>query len=312
MWLKLPGYLGGIILLLICCKSSDKPNVSATESERLEFPAELVTFTAHSGNPVFKGSGKPHWDEHIRERGFILFEDQQYFLWYTGYREGENETMSLGLATSDDGYVWHRHPANPVFDSLWTEDMMVVKSDSTYYMFAEGRHDIAHLLTSVDKINWTDQGSLDIRKADGTPIESGPYGTPTVWVEEDIWYLFYERNDEGVWLAKSKDRLTWVNVQDKPVLEKGPETYDKYGLAMNQVIKHKGKYYGYYHGTAFSDWSEWSTNLAVSNDLIHWKKYPGNPILRENKSSGILVDNGVEWRLYSMHPEVCAHVSPKK
>jgi hypothetical protein len=50
-----------------------------------------------------------------------------------------------------------------------------------------------------------------------------------------------------------------------PVLKKGPEGYDKYGVALNQVIKHNGMYYGYYHGTALEDWSEWSTNQEISS-----------------------------------------------
>ncbi|MDZ4709219.1 MAG: hypothetical protein SH818_12545 [Saprospiraceae bacterium] len=301
-----------VITILIYCKSNDKHASKGAETFTLEFPNELIEFKAHPENPVFSGAGIPHWDANIRERGFILFEDERYFLWYTGYRDGKNQSMALGLATSGDGIHWSRHPDNPIFDSLWTEDMMVIKSDSVYYMFAEGRHDIAHLLTSRDKVLWTDKGNLDVRKTDGSPIEPGPYGTPTVWLEDGIWYLYYERNDEGIWLAKSKDMKTWINVRDTPILEKGPEPYDQYGLAMNQVIKYNGNYYGYYHGTAFEDWSEWSTNLAVSPDLIHWKKYPHNPVLMENKSSGILVDNGSEWRLYSMHPEVCMHISSKK
>jgi len=301
-----------VIAVFIDCKSNDNRAIKGAESSPLEFPKQLVEFEAHPGNPLFSGSGMPLWDAHIRERGYILYEEGRYFLWYTGYREGENQSMSLGLATSDDGIHWSRLPDNPIFDSLWTEDMMVIKADSIYYMFAEGKHDIAHLLTSLDKVHWTSKGNLDVRKSNGSPIEPGPYGTPTVWVENGTWYLFYERNDEGIWLAKSNDLKTWFNVRDYPVLEKGPESYDQYGLAMNQVIKHNGKYYGYYHGTAFEDWSEWSTNLAVSTDLVHWKKYPNNPILKENKSSGILVDNGTEWRLYSMHPEVCMFISSKK
>ena len=32
-----------------------------------------------------------------------------------------------------------------------------------------------------------------------------PCGTPTVWIENGVWYLFYEWNDKGVWLAKTND-----------------------------------------------------------------------------------------------------------
>jgi hypothetical protein len=100
-------------------------------------------------------------------------------------------------------------------------------------------------------------------------------------------------------------------VQDQPVIKKGPGVYDRFGVALNQVIKHNGNYYGYYHGTALEDWSEWSTNVAVSKDLVHWQKYPGNPILKDNKSSGILVFDGAQYRLYTMHPEVHLHFPSK-
>ena len=64
------------------------------------------------------------------------------------------------------------------------------------------------------------------------------------------------------------------------MLRMGPEIYDQYAVAMDQVIKYKGFYYGYYHASAFKDWHEWSSDVAVSKDLMHWKKYPRNPIER--------------------------------
>lgn len=162
-------------------------------------------------------------------------------------------------------------------------------------------------MISKDRIHWTDQGNLDIRYKDGSSISKGPYGTPSVIFEDDTWYLFYERNDDAIWLASSKDLKTWINVQDEPVLKKGPETYDLFGVAMNQIIIFQGKYYGYYHGTPDKDWSTWNTNVAVSEDKIHWTKYSKNPILQENKSSGILVYDGLQYRMYTMHPEVVIH-----
>ena len=114
-------------------------------------------------------------------------------------------------------------------------------------MFAEGKGDIAHQLTSPDGLHWDDLGSLDVRTAAGAPISPGPYGTPTAWFEDGTWYLFYERGDQGVWLATSKDRRVWTNVQDTPVLAMGPEPYDRHAVAMNQVIKRDGVYYAFYH-----------------------------------------------------------------
>ncbi|MEZ4902535.1 MAG: glycosylase [Spirosomataceae bacterium] len=269
-----------------------------------QFPVELVHFKAYTNNPVFAGTNQATWDEKIRERGYILKENNTYHLWYTGYKKEKNAVMSLGYATSPDGIHWVRHSKNPIYNLGWVEDMSVIKDNGVYYMFAEGKDDIAHLLTSTDRIHWTEKGSLDIRQINGQPISKGAYGTPTIWKENKIWYLFYERGDLGIWLATSKDLKVWTNVQDEPVLTNGPEWYDKYGVAMNQIIKYKGYYYGYYHATAYQDWHEWSTNVAVSKDMIHWKKYEKNPIIGDDKSSGIMVHDGKQYRLYTMHPAV--------
>lgn len=274
------------------------------------FPAELVDFVAYAHNPVFTAAGPGHWDVKIRERGWILREGRTYHLWYTGYDGTREGLKMLGYATSPDGLSWTRRPDNPIYQDHWVEDMMVVKRGGTYYMFAEGRNDEAHLLASEDRVHWTRQGPLDVRTTNGEPLSAGPYGTPTAWFEGGRWYLFYERRDAGVWLATSEDMKVWTNVQDDPVLVPGPGEYDRQLIALNQIVKHRGRYYAYYHGTGTPESPrQWTTNVATSTDLVHWKKYPKNPLLGENQSSGILVDDGERFRLYSMHDEVHVHFS---
>ena len=269
------------------------------------FPAELVDFVPFDGNPLFAGTGTETWDHKIRERGWILREGSQWHLWYTGYKKERSDPKHLGYATSPDGMRWTRHPENPVFNASWVEDIHVTKHGDTYYMVAEGLHDVAHLLTSEDGVNWQDHGSLDVRYADGSPLSKGPYGTPTLWIEGDKWYLFYERLDAGVWLAQSADRKVWTNVQDEPVLARGPDAYDRRAIAMNQVIKINDHYYAIYHANADPiGKAPWTTNIAVSDDLVHWTKYAQNPIIRENFSSGQLVHDGEQYRLYTAHPDL--------
>ena len=267
------------------------------------FPSELVAFSPYASNPVFTGAGPTDWDKQIRERGYILKENDTYHLWYTGYSP-VSPTKFLGYATSKDGINWKRFQDKPIHDLEWVEDICVVKFRNTYYMFAEGRGDTANLLLSKDKIHWESQGNLDIRKTNGSPISSGAFGTPAVIREKGLWYLFYEREDKGVWLATSKDLEIWTNVVDEPILKMGPDGYDAHAVAMNQILKYKGLYYGYYHASAFKDWHEWSVNIAVSDDLIHWKKFEGNPIIGNNKSSGIVVKDREGFRLYTMHRKV--------
>ncbi len=303
------------ILVFISCKDLSKSKEKSGDANEngisaevaTPFPEELVQFNTWSNNSVFEGTGENTWDQNIRERGYILKENGTYHMWYTGLRSG-GPALALGYATSPDGFTWTRYADNPIFEESWTEDMMVLKVGDTYHMFAEGKGDIAHRLTSTDRIHWVDHGSLEIRTSNGALLSEGPYGTPTVWRENNIWYLFYERNDLGIWLATSEDLGVWTNVQDDPVIAMGPETYDQYGVAVNQIVKHNGWYYAYYHGTAFEDWSEWSTNVAASKDLIHWKKYDQNPIMGENRSSGILVPDGEMFRLYTMHDKVEVHL----
>lgn len=269
------------------------------------FPDEVVHFVPDQNNPIFAGTGAGTWDHKIRERGCILRHGGKWHLWYTGYSGERAAKKMLGYATSPDGLTWKRHPDNPVFDKSWTEDVHVVRHGDTFFMVAEGQGDIAHMLTSPDGIGWTDLGRLDVRNRDGSPLSPGPYGTPTLWVEGDTWYLFYERGDRGVWLAKSTDRKTWKNVQDAPVIARGPAEYDRYAIALNQVIRYRGRYYGVYHANADPNWKgPWTTCLAVSDDLVKWKKYSGNPIIRTDNSSGQLVHDGQQYRLYTAHPDV--------
>ncbi len=287
---------------------------SVTTTAEDLFPRELTTFAPASGNPIFTAQGDGHWDVKIRERGWILFDKEAedgtpaWRMWYTGYdgtREGQKK---LGLATSHDGVKWAAHPGNPIYDVAWIEDLMIVPHDGTLYMFAEGKGDQAHLLTSKDGVVWHSVGILDVRKANGRPIKPGPYGTPTAFYEDGVWNLFYERRDAGIWLATSRDMKVWTNVSDDPVMVPGPDEFDLDLIAMNQVFKYQGRYYASIHGSKAGS-KLWANGIAVSDDLRTWKKYPGNPLrpISENKSSGLFIHDGKQIRFYTMHDQVHVH-----
>lgn len=280
-----------------------------SKPEGPEFPDELVKFGPASDKPLLEGAGANAWDRMVRERGWIMREDGMWHMWFTGYNYDISKAKFLGYATSPDGIQWTRWPGNPLTTDGWVEDMCIIKNDGTYYMFAEGRDDIAHLLTSKDRLHWQERGDLDIRQTNGQPISAGPRGTPSAWFENGTWWLLYERGDLAVFEATSKDLKVWTNVTDEPVIKCGPEAYDLHAVAVDQIIKHKGRYYAYYHASALPKWGEWTTCLAMSEDLVHWKKYPGNPVLKVNPgspgaSTGMVVQDGKGFRLYTTHPDV--------
>lgn len=312
--MRKPKHIIAFVLLVFVMACNTKQKTPKEDSVQVEFASYMVNFTPSDANPIFTGTGEDTWDKNIRERGYILLEDGVYKMWYSGYNEGSSDPKYLGYATSADGISWERYSEEAIFDEKWTEDMFVVKHEDTYYMLAEGENDVAHLLTSPDGIQWEEQGDLVILDTKGAPIIP-PYGTPVLWIENDTWYLFYERNDDAIWLASSEDLITWTNVQDDPVLNRGPEAYDEGAVAANQVVKDQDKYYLYYHGSSNPDWADpgsnalWTSNVAVSSDLVHWEKYSQNPLVEGDHSSPILVFDGQKQRLYTMHDKVCLYFS---
>jgi hypothetical protein len=193
--------------------------------------------------------------------------------------------------------------------SNWIEDVCVVRDGGRFVMFAEGEGDVAHLLVSSDGLAWEERGPLDIRLTSGVPIPEGPRGTPAVWHEKGVWWLFYERADQGIWGATSRDLVTFTNVADEPVIRLGPDHYDTRMIAVDQIVKHRGLYYAYYHASALGERGRWCTCIARSDDLVHWTKYLKNPIVpvddaHPGTSSAILVPDGTRHRLYTTHPEV--------
>ena len=104
---------------------------------------------------------------------------------------------------------------------------------------------------------------------------------------------------------------TWTNVADEPLILPGPETFDSRMIAMNQVIRNGGIYVAVLHGTGSPEKPrQWCAYLATSRDLVHWTKDVRGPVrpTSENKSSGQLVHDGQQWRLYTMHDKVDLHL----
>lgn len=166
------------------------------------------------------------------------------------------------------------------------------KIDNTYYLFYSGEPALGErwqigLATSQDMIHWT--------KYSGNPIV--PRGAEGSWdsfftmygkvIEKDgLYYMIYMGADGAIGsynmqlgLAISSDLHHWEKFEASPILKKGgPREWDSLGAWDHSILFYKRRYYLTYGGNALID-GQGSLGIATSEDLMHWSKYPGNPVV---------------------------------
>jgi hypothetical protein len=263
----------------------------------------LVNFTPSENNPVLLPGQLGSWDENIRERGFFMYENGTYHVWYGGWRGDYDHSVSglvkLGYAYSEDGVHWVKHAENPIYDQNWIEDPCLVQDNGTYYMYAENEYNGGdklhiHLYTSTDKIHWTRYGGVLYPAGEGW--EALEVATPTVWKDGGIWYMLYEGlgNTTGgqVGLAQSRDGKNWTKHENNPVLSNPLGTH--LDIAIDSIVKVRGVYYAYGH---YDVGGTWAGGMFTSTDLMRWTAYSGNPI---TYNSPVIVDNGTEYLIYGV------------
>lgn len=116
------------------------------------------------------------------------------------------------------------------------------------------------------------------------------YGTnELIKVDGKYWLFYHSYPSEGyeqgaaqVGLAYTDDEnlLNWQFV-DEPIFcpsENG--SWDSGGLYKTSIVKQDDKYYMFYNAKDIVDgnWKE-QTGVAISSDMMHWKRYENNPVL---------------------------------
>jgi hypothetical protein len=126
-----------------------------------------------------------------------------------------------------------------------------------------------------------------------------------VWVEGETWYLMYEGRGGGlsgrVGLATSTDGRNWQRIPGgAPDFANGaPGQWDETNVVTDEVIKIDSTYYFFYHGFGRTQSSGYWTGLATSTDLLHWTRYPFNPISPSETVMVLRDDNGLS--LFAMN-----------
>lgn len=232
-----------------------------------------------AGKPIIDRGPEGAWDHMAVDNPFLLKMNGKLHCFYEGqdkpFSEGGHER--IGLATSEDGLTWRKHPGNPIidvgmpgdFDSLVAKLPVVTHVNGVYYLYYSGRDGKTKqigLASSRDLTHWV--------KHAGNPVLSS---RPDAWdrfvstypappeKRDGKYYLLFRGmaslyTKQGAGLAVSNDLLHWERAADEAVI---PVTEEIASFAFAQ------------DGAGYAGIAQAPTRRYwISDDLQHWTPGP--------------------------------------
>jgi hypothetical protein len=229
----------------------------------------------------------------------VARENGQYLMWYCGSqgfahdlaptRTRDERTFRLGLATSDDGVHFRRHPG-PVMElptarlSIVTPTVLrepngqVMREAEKLRMWftsatlgGGGQPHAIQQAVSTDGVAWTDVSPIQIPKAYAPSVVKTSQGY-ALWYTEPGRYPWVIRH------AVSNDGQAWT-VTEKPVLViSQPWEHDLQIYPC--VLRVDDVYLMWYASYLQKNHETTAIGFAASTDGVTWHKHPGNPVLR--------------------------------
>ncbi|MFC2101967.1 tetratricopeptide repeat protein, partial [Bacteroidota bacterium] len=160
-----------------------------------------LKWTKHP-EPLLKPGKEGEWDDAYLNNAEVYFDGIRYHMWYNGVNKRDWKTK-VGYATSDDGILWEKHPANPVLDvgepGAWDDHAAgicsVIFNDSCYEMCYDGWDKIntqVGYATSVDGYNW-------VKSPHNPVLPAGELGMWDTWIsrianvvcQDSIYRMWY-------------------------------------------------------------------------------------------------------------------------
>jgi predicted GH43/DUF377 family glycosyl hydrolase len=213
--------------------------------------------TPHKHNAlVLKPSWKPgEFDSHFVDCPFLFSHDGRYCMTFVGF---DTIGYRTGLASSTNLVDWRKEGL--ILDRGPTGSVTEFNAAMTCILRDNELH-----------------GAGAARKIDGRYV--------------GVYHAYprpgCENGPAVIGLCFSEDLRGWQVGQ--PVLTPGPPgAWDGGGLYKAWILQHDNKYYLFYNAKNSEGWP-WieQTGLAVSSDLVHWTRHPGNPVIPAGPAGSI-------------------------
>lgn len=304
-----------LVLVLICFNA----HLSYTQQKIYKYP----------GNPVFQEGDKGDWDEVLYDFD-ILFENNQYRMWYIGFESMNPMKRTFGLATSIDGINWKKYEKNPLdfnSDNLNWGNVFgtfdIIREDSLYLLwysaqpFESGKSSSIGFAWSEDGFNWTNHPNPVLCPGEDDAWDSHGTTNPKIYFDGRTYHLWYcgwpKRLPKTVsnGYATSTDGINWEKHPDNPVLTPGvPGNWDDQWAVGYSVIFNDSLFEMWYFGW---DLITFEIGKATSSDGILWNKSEDNPILKAGETGEwdaallgprVLIQDSKHWIWYAANNSI--------
>lgn len=261
---------------------------------------EVFKWERYEKNPVFPAVPGT-WMEAQTANPDLLLMGDSYFMYFRGQQNGHDR---IGLATIPreqfDGVTWSIRPT-PVIDvgepGSWDEthvlDPASVLVDGRVYLYYSA---VSPRSNRAICLAVSDDG-VHFKKYEKNPVLIG--GGPEIVIRDGVFYLyFWKRNPQSpgyqLHLATSPDGFDFTEYQIEPVLPVGASgSWDSHTVETPRIFLAGGLYYMMYCGSDRFDDYPWHAGIAVSEDLVHWRKYEKNPVFSRGEQG--TWDEGAIW-----------------
>lgn len=268
-------------------------------------PIPVGPWNLYAGNPVIPNL-QGDWT-YFYGGPSVIRDGDVYRMYYHGSSgTGTYPGIHIGMAASNDGINWSRHPApvlSPARDNWENSSLrepMVVKHNGVYHMWFTGGIDINSAIgyaSSVDGVAWT-KHPLPVLTVAPNTWESYAVYSPWVIIDGDGFRMYYAGSDASgpsIGLATSPDGLYWTKHPANPVIDR---YNNPWGVAAGDpsIVVQGNAYHMWFIGS-------YAIHHATSTDGVRWSPSPATPALSGVYYSPSLLSVVGVWHMWVGAPD---------